>query len=77
MVRSVVVILYRPVYNEDSVLNGDLVTGENLLAENATAYLDLCWEPTVKRKIPFSCTYGNHDNSVSWTVDAWSLVSLV
>jgi hypothetical protein len=61
-----VVILYRSVYNEDSVFNGDLVTGENLLAENATVYQDLEWEPTVKRKIPFSCTYGNHDNSVNW-----------
>jgi hypothetical protein len=45
-----VVILYRPEYNNDSVFNGDLATGKNLLAENATAYLGFCWE-TVERKI--------------------------
>ncbi|KAF7305655.1 Metallo-dependent phosphatase [Mycena chlorophos] len=36
---------------------------ENVFAFNATGYLDQCFAPTVARKIPFSCTHGNHDNA--------------
>ncbi|KAH8832667.1 Metallo-dependent phosphatase-like protein [Flagelloscypha sp. PMI_526] len=45
------------------VYNGDMVTGENLFADNATAYLDLVYGPATDRKIPFSSAHGNHDNA--------------
>ncbi|KAH7107899.1 Metallo-dependent phosphatase-like protein [Auriculariales sp. MPI-PUGE-AT-0066] len=45
------------------VLNGDIVTGENLFADNATAYLDLAFAPNVERGVHFSTTHGNHDNA--------------
>ncbi|KAJ7203347.1 hypothetical protein GGX14DRAFT_652261 [Mycena pura] len=47
------------------VFNGDLITGENdVFAFNANKYLDQVFAPTVARKIPFSSTHGNHDNTV-------------
>ncbi|KAJ7156198.1 Metallo-dependent phosphatase [Mycena filopes] len=46
------------------VFNGDLITGENVFAANATKYLDQLFAPTALRKIPFSSTHGNHDNSL-------------
>ncbi|KAJ7601880.1 Metallo-dependent phosphatase-like protein [Mycena polygramma] len=49
------------------VFNGDLITGENVYAFNATKYLDRVFAPTVARKIPFSSTHGNHDNSLAIT----------
>ncbi|KAF8143723.1 Metallo-dependent phosphatase-like protein [Mycena galopus ATCC 62051] len=45
------------------VFNGDMMTGENVFADNATGYLDQAFAPTVARNIPFSCTHGNHDNA--------------
>ncbi|ORY25933.1 Metallo-dependent phosphatase-like protein [Naematelia encephala] len=45
------------------VFNGDMMTGENVFADNATGYLDQCYKPTVDRNIPFSSTHGNHDNA--------------
>ncbi|KAJ7618761.1 Metallo-dependent phosphatase [Roridomyces roridus] len=45
------------------VFNGDMMTGENVFASNATNYLDIVFAPTVARSIPFSCTHGNHDNA--------------
>ncbi|KAK7017399.1 Metallo-dependent phosphatase-like protein [Favolaschia claudopus] len=47
------------------VFNGDLITGENVYAFNATKYLDQVFAPTVARKIPFSSTHGNHDNTLA------------
>ncbi|KAJ7196231.1 Metallo-dependent phosphatase-like protein [Mycena pura] len=47
------------------VFNGDLITGENVFAFNATKYLDQVFAPTVARKIPFSSTHGNHDNTLA------------
>ncbi|SCV74532.1 BQ2448_7561 [Microbotryum intermedium] len=47
------------------VFNGDQVTGEGLLAENATRAYDRCLEATVKSGLPFAAIYGNHDNSVN------------
>ncbi|ORY14141.1 Metallo-dependent phosphatase-like protein [Clohesyomyces aquaticus] len=44
-----------------AVLNGDLVTGENLFLENGTVYMDQMLAPLVNRSIPFASTYGNHD----------------
>ncbi|KAJ6482223.1 Metallo-dependent phosphatase-like protein [Mycena vitilis] len=49
------------------VFNGDLITGENVYPFNATKYLDRVFAPTVARKIPFSSTHGNHDNSLAIT----------
>ncbi|KAK1531625.1 calcineurin-like phosphoesterase [Colletotrichum paranaense] len=43
------------------VLNGDLITGENAFAENATFVLDQLVKPIVDRSIPWASTYGNHD----------------
>ncbi|KAJ7749638.1 Metallo-dependent phosphatase-like protein [Mycena metata] len=47
------------------VFNGDLITGENVFAFNATKYLDQLFGPTASRNIPFSSTHGNHDNSLA------------
>ncbi|KAF7340592.1 Metallo-dependent phosphatase-like protein [Mycena sanguinolenta] len=41
------------------VFNGDMMTGENVFAANATNYLDMVYAPTVARNIPFSSTHGN------------------
>ncbi|OHE94071.1 calcineurin-like phosphoesterase [Colletotrichum orchidophilum] len=43
------------------VLNGDLITGENAFAANATFVLDQLVKPIVDRSIPWASTYGNHD----------------
>ncbi|KAK1714578.1 calcineurin-like phosphoesterase [Colletotrichum acutatum] len=43
------------------VLNGDLITGENAFAENATFVLDQLVKPIIDRSIPWASTYGNHD----------------
>ncbi|KAJ7339733.1 Metallo-dependent phosphatase-like protein [Mycena albidolilacea] len=45
------------------VFNGDMMTGENVFKANATNYLDMVYQPTVARNIPFSSTHGNHDNA--------------
>ncbi|KAJ7893257.1 Metallo-dependent phosphatase-like protein [Mycena leptocephala] len=45
------------------VFNGDMMTGENVFAANATNYLDMVYAPTVARNIPFSSSHGNHDNA--------------
>ncbi|KAG2340703.1 Metallo-dependent phosphatase [Suillus weaverae] len=44
------------------VLNGDLITGENTFRENSTTLIDRIVLPLNEAKIPFSSTYGNHDN---------------
>ncbi|KAG1722224.1 Metallo-dependent phosphatase-like protein [Suillus paluster] len=44
------------------VLNGDLITGENTFRENSTTLIDAIVAPLNEAKIPFSSTYGNHDN---------------
>ncbi|KAF8579654.1 Metallo-dependent phosphatase [Ramaria rubella] len=49
------------------VLNGDLITGENTFAENATSLIDEIVAPLNAAKIPFSSTQGNHDNNVNIT----------
>lgn len=43
------------------VLNGDLVTGENLFLENSTEYIDMLAGPMERRNIPWASSYGNHD----------------
>ncbi|SGY86144.1 BQ5605_C009g05802 [Microbotryum silenes-dioicae] len=47
------------------VFNGDQVTGEGLLAENATDAYDNCLKVTVNSNTPFAAIYGNHDNAVN------------
>jgi len=44
------------------VLNGDLITGENTFRENSTSLIDQIMAPLNEAQIPFSSTYGNHDN---------------
>lgn len=51
--------------NEDPglvVLNGDLITGENCLKENATFFIDLIVQPLVDHNVSWASTYGNHDS---------------
>ncbi|EJT98082.1 Metallo-dependent phosphatase [Dacryopinax primogenitus] len=60
IVHSIILDQEKPDY---VVFNGDLMTGENVFAFNATGYLDQMYGPTIQRGIPFSSTHGNHDNS--------------
>ncbi|GJJ10350.1 hypothetical protein Clacol_004576 [Clathrus columnatus] len=63
-------ILMKAVLKDDPdyvVLNGDLITGENTFKENATKLIDEIVAPLIAAKIPFSSTYGNHDNNVNIT----------
>lgn len=41
-----------------SVLNGDLITGENTFKENSTVYIDEIVNNLNEAQIPFSSTYG-------------------
>ncbi|KAF1824543.1 Metallo-dependent phosphatase [Dissoconium aciculare CBS 342.82] len=45
-----------------SVLNGDLITGNNAFRENSTAVIDKLVAPFVKRGLSWASTYGNHDS---------------
>jgi hypothetical protein len=47
------------------VINGDLITGENTFASNATRLVDILTKPLVERSMQFSSTYGNHDNQAN------------
>ncbi|KAI0088747.1 Metallo-dependent phosphatase [Irpex rosettiformis] len=49
------------------VLNGDLITGENTFKENSTVYIDEIVSNLNDAQIPFSSTYGNHDNNPNIT----------
>ncbi|KAG1883432.1 Metallo-dependent phosphatase-like protein [Suillus subluteus] len=49
------------------VLNGDLITGEDTFRENSTTLIDRIVAPLNEAKIPFSSTYGNHDNEANIT----------
>lgn len=49
------------------VLNGDLVTGENLFLENGTHYVDEVVGPLVERGLSWASAYGNHDYSFNIT----------
>ncbi|KAG8161982.1 hypothetical protein KVR01_007747 [Diaporthe batatas] len=46
------------------VLNGDLITGENVVKANATAYMDKIAGPLVQVGLPWASTYGNHDTDL-------------
>lgn len=41
------------------VLNGDLITGENVFIANATAYMDKIASPLVQAGLPWASTYGS------------------
>jgi len=49
------------------VINGDLITGENTFKDNSTKLIDEIVAPLNAVKVPFSSTYGNHDNNVNIT----------
>ncbi|KAF2006643.1 Metallo-dependent phosphatase [Amniculicola lignicola CBS 123094] len=46
-----------------AILNGDLITGEDVALDNGTLYLDQVLSPLLERKIPWASAYGNHDHS--------------
>lgn len=48
-----------------TVLNGDLITGDNAFRENSTVYIDKIVEPLVRHGLTWASTYGNHDNHVN------------
>jgi Calcineurin-like phosphoesterase len=52
------------------VLNGDLVTGEDTMLENATDYLNMIVEPLISRNCLWASTYGNHDQSFNLSTEA-------
>jgi hypothetical protein len=54
------------------VLNGDLITGENVYKHNGTRYLDQIVKPLVQRGIPWASTYGNHDRD--YNLAPWELL---
>ena len=45
------------------VLNGDLITCDNVVKENVIPLIDQITAPLVDRSIPFAATFGNHDMS--------------
>lgn len=49
------------------IINGDLITGENTFRENSTTLIDTIVQSLDDAKVPFSSTYGNHDNQVNIT----------
>lgn len=44
------------------VINGDLITGDQLSGDNGTLYVDMLLEPIVERDLTWAATYGNHDH---------------
>ncbi|VBB80831.1 Putative protein of unknown function [Podospora comata] len=44
------------------VLNGDIITGENVYRDNGTQYIDKIAETLASRDITWGSTYGNHDS---------------
>ena len=47
------------------VLNGDLISGENTMLENATDYIDMIVKPLVHGGHIWASTYGNHDAALN------------
>jgi predicted MPP superfamily phosphohydrolase len=52
------------------VLNGDLITGENTMLENATSYVDMIVKPLVDGEYRWASAYGNHDQSFNLSSEA-------
>ncbi|KAK4225847.1 putative calcineurin-like phosphoesterase [Podospora fimiseda] len=55
------------------VLNGDLITGQNVLRENGTHYVDQIVSPIIQRNLTWASTYGNHDSDLN--LSRWDLYS--
>lgn len=45
------------------VLNGDLITGEDVATANVSKYIGQILKPLTDRNLPWASTYGNHDMS--------------
>jgi hypothetical protein len=52
------------------ILNGDLITGENTFAFNATGYVDEIVAPLVQGGYNWASTYGNHDSKYNLSREA-------
>ncbi|CCG80526.1 Putative uncharacterized protein [Taphrina deformans PYCC 5710] len=52
------------------ILNGDLITGEDVQAESATSSLEILFQPMVEANVPWASTYGNHDSKYNLTREA-------
>lgn len=48
-----------------AVLAGDLITGENTLAHNSSAYVRRIAAPLVAAGVPWASVYGNHDSKAN------------
>lgn len=55
-----------------TVLNGDLITGENTHLHNSTHYLDQIVAPLIQRNLSWASTYGNHDSQ--YNLSTYSLL---
>jgi Calcineurin-like phosphoesterase len=53
-----------------TVLNGDLITGENTFRENSSSYLDKVVRPLVNHGMTWASTYGNHDSDFNLSSEA-------
>ena len=52
------------------VLNGDLITGDDTMLANATAYVDAVVAPLVAKQLPWASSYGNHDRDFNLSASA-------
>ncbi|KAF3343780.1 hypothetical protein VdG2_07838 [Verticillium dahliae VDG2] len=52
------------------VLNGDLITGENTLRENASDYVEQIIRPMLQSNKPWASVYGNHDSQFNLSREA-------
>lgn len=52
------------------ILNGDLITGEDTLAQDPTKSLEVLLAPMLEAKVPWASTYGNHDSKYNLTREA-------
>ncbi|KAM0275908.1 hypothetical protein ACHAQH_007295 [Verticillium albo-atrum] len=52
------------------VLNGDLITGENTLRENASDYVEQIIQPMLQSNKPWASIYGNHDSQFNLSREA-------
>ncbi|KAL5335048.1 Metallo-dependent phosphatase-like protein [Aspergillus crustosus] len=59
--RLDVSVMHEP-FTQLVVLNGDLVSGYDTIANNVTRYLDQAFAPIRGHGLPWAVTYGNHDN---------------
>lgn len=53
-----------------TVINGDLITGENTYLSNSTSYVDEIVAPLIQRDLLWASTYGNHDSDFNLSREA-------